>query len=30
MTKTISYSVVGFLLITVFSCAPPETTLVPK
>ena len=27
MTKTISYSVVGFVLITVFSCAPPETTV---
>ena len=27
MTKTISYSVVGFVLIAVFSCAPPETTV---
>jgi N-acyl-D-aspartate/D-glutamate deacylase len=27
MTKTISYSVVGFVLISVFSCAPPETTV---
>ena len=27
MTKTISYSMVGFVLIAVFSCAPPETTV---